>query len=63
MSDITKNEDELGRGFFLDGADLPEQIADSSRKDELDDIARRNILLRLGATGRRCPKGNSNTRL
>lgn len=43
MSDITNDEDEFGRGFFLDGADLPEQIADPSHADELDVIAWRNI--------------------
>jgi hypothetical protein len=36
-------EDEFGRGFYLDGQDLPEQIADPSRADELDAIAWRNI--------------------
>jgi sugar/nucleoside kinase (ribokinase family) len=36
-------EDEFGRGFYLDGEDLPEQIADPPRADELDAIAWRNI--------------------
>jgi hypothetical protein len=36
-------EDEFGRGFYLDGQNLPEQIADPSRADELDAIAWRNI--------------------
>jgi hypothetical protein len=36
-------EDEFGRGFFLEGEDLPEQIADPSHADELDVIAWRNI--------------------
>jgi hypothetical protein len=36
-------EDEFGRGFFLEGEDLPEQIADPSQADELDVIAWRNI--------------------
>jgi hypothetical protein len=36
-------ENEFRCGFYLDGEDLPEQIADPSRGDELDVIAWRNI--------------------
>jgi hypothetical protein len=45
MSDyvIIGDWEEEGRGFFLEGEDLPEQIADPSHADELDVIAWRNI--------------------
>jgi hypothetical protein len=36
-------EKEFGRGFFLEGSVVPEQIADPSRADELDEIYLRNI--------------------
>jgi hypothetical protein len=36
-------EEEFGRGFFLEGEVLPEQIADPSRADALDVIAWRHI--------------------
>jgi hypothetical protein len=35
-------EEEFGRGFFLEGEVLPEQIADPSRADALDVIAWRH---------------------
>ena len=45
MSDyvIIENEAEVGRGFFLEGKDLPEQIADLAHADELGVIAWRNL--------------------
>jgi hypothetical protein len=39
----SEEEEEFGRGFFLEGSDVPEQIADPSRADELDEIYVRNI--------------------
>jgi hypothetical protein len=36
-------ENEFGRGFFLEGSALPDQIADPSHADELDDIFMRSI--------------------
>jgi hypothetical protein len=45
MSDyvIVDDEELAGREFFLEGEDVPEQIADPSHADELDVIAWRNI--------------------
>jgi len=36
-------EDEFGRGFFLEGSALPEQIADPSHADQLDDVYIRSV--------------------
>jgi hypothetical protein len=36
-------ENLFGRGFFLEGSALPDQIADPSHADELDDIYMRSI--------------------
>jgi hypothetical protein len=38
-----EEEEEFGRGFFVEGSVVPEQIADPSRSDELDEIYVRNI--------------------
>ena len=45
MSDyvIVDDEELAGRGFFLEGENVPEQIADPSHADELDVIAWGNI--------------------
>ena len=45
MSDyvIVDDEELPGRGFFLEGEDVPEQIADPSHADQLDVVAWKNI--------------------